>query len=92
MIINKQFITAMTLLTFYTGSAASQTVLNLEPNFMNAQLSEQLLNQTLAQSDPKLIKAQAELIRRHYQALIKTGFTKDEALEIVVAMASNDKN
>lgn len=60
-------------------------------NFMNEQLSEQLLNQTLALSNPQLVKAQAELLRKHYDALIKTGFSKDEALQIVIAMASQDK-
>lgn len=59
-------------------------------NFMNEQLSEQLLNQTLAISESKLVKAQAELLRKHYEALVKTGFTKDEALQIVVALASRD--
>jgi hypothetical protein len=60
-------------------------------NFMSEQLSEQLLNQTVAISDPKLIKAQANLLRKHYEALIKTGFSKDEALQLVIAMASQDK-
>lgn len=60
-------------------------------NFMNEQLSEQLLNQTMVLSEPKLIKAQAELLRKHYEALIKSGFSKDEALHIVIAMASQDK-
>ncbi|PKG99703.1 hypothetical protein [Paraglaciecola sp. MB-3u-78] len=60
-------------------------------NFMSEQLSEQLLNQTVALSDPKLIKAQANLLRKHYEALVKTGFSKDEALQLVIAMASQDK-
>ncbi|MFT2090804.1 hypothetical protein [Paraglaciecola sp. 2405UD69-4] len=60
-------------------------------NFMNAQLSEQLLNQTTALSNDELVKAQAKLLRKHYLALIESGFTKSEALQIVVAMASRDK-
>ena len=60
-------------------------------NFMNEQLSEQLLNQTTVLSDPRLIKAQAELLRKHYEALIESGFSKDEALQLVIAMASQDK-
>jgi hypothetical protein len=60
-------------------------------NFMNEQLSEQLLNQTTVLSDPRLVKAQAELLRRHYEALIESGFSKDEALQLVIAMASQDK-
>jgi len=35
-----------------------------------------LLNQTLALSEPKLIKAQAELLRQHYEALVEAGFSK----------------
>jgi hypothetical protein len=49
------------------------------------------LNQTMALSDPKLVKAQAELLRKHYEALIQSGFNKDEALQIVIAIASQDK-
>jgi hypothetical protein len=60
-------------------------------NFMNEQLSEQLLNQTIALSNAKLVKAQAELLRKHYEALIQSGFSKDEALQLVIAMASQDK-
>lgn len=59
--------------------------------FMNDQLSEQRYNQTLALSDTKLVKAQATLLRKHYEALIESGFTKDEALKIIIAMASRDK-
>lgn len=60
-------------------------------NFMNEQLSEQLFNQTMALSEPKLVKAQAELFRKHYTALVESGFSKDEALKIVIAMASQDR-
>ncbi len=65
---------------------------NPKLNFMNAQLAEQLLNQTMALSDPQLIQAQANLLRQHYLALIESGFSKDEALQIVIALASRDKN
>ena len=61
-------------------------------DFVNSQLSEQLKNQTLALSEPELIKAQARLLRLHYEALIAAGFTADEALKIVIAMAGADKN
>jgi len=58
---------------------------------MNEQLSEQLFNQTIALSEPKLVKAQAELLRKHYAALVQSGFSKDEALQLVIAMTSQDK-
>ena len=61
------------------------------PDFLNSQQSEQLKNHTLALSDPALVKAQAHLFRKHYEALIEVGFSKDEALKIVVAMAQRDK-
>jgi hypothetical protein len=76
-------------LAFFVGSINAQ---EKNPfNFMNEQLSEQLLNQVAALSDPRLVKAQAELLRKHYEALIQSGFSKNEALQIVIAMASQDK-
>lgn len=61
-------------------------------DFVNAQLAEQLKNQMRAMSDPELIKAQAEYQRKYYLALIEQGFSKEEAFEIIVAMASSDTN
>ncbi|WP_299074510.1 hypothetical protein [uncultured Paraglaciecola sp.] len=61
-------------------------------NFMNEQLSKQLLNQTLVLSEPKLVKAQAELLRQHYHALVQSGFSKDQALQLVIAIAARDKS
>ena len=61
-------------------------------DFLSSQQSEQLKNHTLALSDPELVKAQAQLFRQHYKALIEVGFSKDEALKIVVAMAQRDKS
>ena len=91
MIIKKQVITLIALCTFSAGPLFAQTIHKLPPNFMNDQLSEQLLNQTTALSEPKLVKAQAELLRKHYEALIQTGFNKEEALKITIAIASQDK-
>ncbi|WP_339720280.1 hypothetical protein [uncultured Paraglaciecola sp.] len=82
-------IPVVAILALYVANSDAQERKPL--NFMNEQLSEQLLNQTLALSDSKLIKAQAELLRKHYEALIQSGFSKDEALQLVVAMASQDK-
>lgn len=59
-------------------------------DFVNQQVAEQLLNQTKAMSNPELIKAQADYTRAMYQALINSGFSQEEALKIVVAMASKD--
>jgi hypothetical protein len=75
--------------SFYVGSVSAQERNQL--NFMNEQLSEQLLNHTVALSAPKLVKAQAELLRKHYEALIQSGFSKDEALQLVIAIASQHK-
>jgi hypothetical protein len=77
-------------LAFSIGNANAQQQKTL--NFMNEQLSEQLFNQTIALSDPKLVKAQAELLRSHYTALLQSGFSKDEALQLVIAMASQHKD
>jgi len=77
------------ILAFSFGNVNAQEKKLL--NFMNEQLSEQLYNQTMALSEPKLVKAQAALLRKHYSALVESGFSKDEALKIVIAMASQDK-
>lgn len=83
-------ITIMVIVAFFVGSTHAQEKKQL--NFMNEQLSEQLFNRTMAQSEPKLVTAQAELLRRHYEALIQSGFNKDEALQLVVALASQHKD
>lgn len=86
---NKISIPIIIILAFSIGIVHAQ---ERKPfNFMNEQLSEQLLNQTTALSDPKLVKAQAELLRKHYEALVQAGFSKNEAMQIVIAMASQDK-
>lgn len=86
----KTFITIMVMLAISVGSIHGQEIKQL--NFMNEQLSEQLFNQIMAQSEPKLVKAQAELLRKHYEALIQSGFSKDEALQIVIALTSSHKS
>ena len=73
-------------LAFMISSINAQETTPL--NFMTEQLSEQLLNQTVALSEPKLVKAQADLLRKHYDALVQSGFSKDEALQLIIAMAS----
>ncbi len=83
-------IVIITMLVFFAGSIQAQERKQL--NFMNDQLSEQLFNQTVAQSEPKLVKAKAELLRKHYEALIQSGFNKEEALQLVIALASSQKS
>jgi hypothetical protein len=85
----KVCISVVAILAFSVSSINAQERKPL--NFMNEQLSEQLFNQTVALSDPKLVKAQAELLRKHYDALVQSGFSKDEALQLIIAMASQDK-
>ena len=88
-IMKNTYIPSIAILAFSIGMVNAQ---ESKPfNFMNEQLSEQLLNQTTVLSDPRLVKAQAELLRKHYEALIESGFSKDEALQLVIAMASQDK-
>jgi hypothetical protein len=85
----KLTIPVFAILTIFAGSINAQERKPL--NFMSEQLAEQLLNQTTALSEPKLVKAQAELLRKQYNALVQTGFSKDEALQLVIAIASQDK-
>ena len=82
-------VTLLIMLTFFVSGINAQEKKPL--NFLSEQLAEQLLNQITALSEPKLVKAQAELLRKHYEALIESGFSKSEALQIVIAMASQDK-
>lgn len=60
-------------------------------DFVSQQMAVQALNNIKALSTPDLIKAQAEYFRKMYDALIVSGFSKDEALSIVSALASRDK-
>jgi hypothetical protein len=85
----KRYLAVVSVVAFYIGN--SDALEKKQLNFMNQQLSEQLLNQTLALSEPKLVKAQAELLRKHYKALLESGFSKGEAMQIIIAMASRDK-
>jgi hypothetical protein len=84
------YILIITVLIYSIGNANAQQQKQL--NFMNEQLSEQLFNQTIALSEPKLVKAQAELLRKRYTALVQSGFSKGEALQLVIAMASQHKD
>ena len=59
-------------------------------DFVSEQLSVQMLNNLRALSSPELVKAQAEYFRLMYKALIDSGFSKEEALKIVIAMAQSD--
>ncbi|AEE23269.1 hypothetical protein [Paraglaciecola chathamensis] len=61
-------------------------------DFVNSQLAEQMKNQVRAMSDPDLIKAQAQLQRRYYEALIEAGFSKEEAFKIILATAQGKGN
>jgi hypothetical protein len=61
-------------------------------DFVNSQLAEQMKNQVRAMSDPDLIKAQAQLQRTYYDALVEAGFSKEEALKIIVATATGENN
>jgi hypothetical protein len=83
----------MAMLAFSVGTIhATHAKEGKQLNFMNEQLSEQLLNQTIALSEPNLVKSQADLLRKHYDALVLSGFSKSEALQIVIAMASVHKH
>ena len=46
------------------------------------------LNELKATTTPEMIEAQAEYYRKLYKALVTSGFSKDEALKIVIAKAS----
>lgn len=60
-------------------------------DFVSQQQASQKLNELKAVSTPELIKAQADYYQKMYQALVKSGFDKQEALKIVIAIASSDK-
>jgi hypothetical protein len=89
--LNSPLFALLTTFTFITFNAQGQQVGN-PLDFVNSQLAEQMKNQVRAMSNPDLIKAQAVLQRKYYEALIEAGFSKEEALKIVVARASGDGN
>jgi hypothetical protein len=60
-------------------------------DFVSQQLATQKLNELKALSTPAIIKTQAEYFRKMYLALIKSGFSEEQALSIIVAMASKDE-
>jgi hypothetical protein len=73
---------------FSTATLAQKN--NNRSSFLNDQRAEQFKNKTESLSDPELIKA--KLYRLQYEALIEAGFDKEDALKIVIALASNDKS
>lgn len=83
------FISALFVLTF--GSCA-----HANPNFLNDSLSEQIADQIKVRlkvkNDPEVIEAQATYIKSFYDALVKQGFTKEEALKLVAASLSSNKD
>ena len=81
----------LVLLSVFSGiSNAQQQQQNQVLDFVSEQLSVQMLNNLRALSSPELVKAQAEYFRLMYKALIDSGFSKEEALKIVIAMAQSD--
>jgi hypothetical protein len=81
------FISAVLLMTF--GACA-----HANPNFLNDSLSAQIADQIKAglkvKNDPEIIEAQATYIKSFYDALVKQGFTKEQALELVAASLSSN--
>lgn len=65
-------------------------------SFLKDTLAEQLADQLSAtlkvKNDPEMIEAHASYIRSLYQALIKQGFTKDEALTLVSATLAGESD
>ncbi|KXI27714.1 hypothetical protein [Paraglaciecola hydrolytica] len=82
------YITTILMLSGLSYSVQAQEN-NKRLDFVSEQLSVQMLNNIRALSSPELVKAQAEYFRLMYTALIDSGFTKEEALKIVIAMAES---
>lgn len=82
-------VAVVALYALFTSSIHAQQMGN-PLDFVNSQLAEQMKNQVRAMSDPDLIKAQAQLQRKYYEALIEAGFSKEEALKIITATAAGD--
>jgi hypothetical protein len=87
----KRFLPVTLLLAFFTSHYSIADEKPAVLDFVNQQLATQKLNALKATSTPELIQAQAQYYRKMYQALIKTGFDQQQAMQIVVAMASSDK-
>ena len=95
-----------TILVFFSLSSFAdneQPILFPDTNQFNEQFTQQF-NEQLSQklytqfnismevlNKPELIEANAKYIKSLYDALIKQGFTKSEALQLVSATLSNQK-
>lgn len=71
------------------------TCAQANPNFLNDSLSEQIADKIKAglkvKNDPEIIEAQAQYIKSFYDALVKQGFSKEDALKLVAASLSGEK-
>lgn len=56
------------------------------------QMEYQLESQTELMSDPKILEALATQKYLYYQALVKAGFSKDQAMQLIVASAQANKS
>lgn len=73
----------------FSGSSYATTDVQYER--MAEQLSKQLQASLKVMNDPKLIKANAKYMKNLYDALLKEGFTKDQALTLVAASLASKK-
>ncbi|MCF2948985.1 hypothetical protein L0668_12760 [Paraglaciecola aquimarina] len=81
-------LTTFICLCIISISAYTQDKKPLRFDFVNQQISAQKLDELKAITTPEMVAAQAEYYRKLYQALVTSGFSKDEALKIVIAKAS----
>ena len=83
----KSLLVSLLLLSFTAiGSESKEPPLATQ---LQQQLDQQLQLAINAMNDPKIIEAKAQFARNLYEALLKKGFTKEQALVLVSGSLSS---
>lgn len=71
-----------------TSFAVAEENQKLTPEEMGNYLEVMLVKMMEVYASPKMVEKQAEYYKNLYEALLKQGFTKEQALQIVIAQGS----
>ena len=83
----KRIIISLPLL-FSASLSIAEEKQQLSPQEMGNYLEVMLVKMMEVYASPKMVEKQAEYYKGLYDALLKQGFTKEQALQIVIAQGS----